>query len=423
MRKLLTQPKVERYYEWLRKNDHFGMTGCIYDDESNVLLDELFSLMDQISPVSSNGVRSLWLRAERGPIDDFGNPAEEVSEGNYESEEDFISEWKWLFPDEVAWYLLQTVELKDEGYRAISLKHHFVIVQDNRRKPSGFPNAVSEFVQWIIDEVRVCIDMLKAGTYNDLISSSLPPQHRTGTILRKDFWAVWPEVKAEFFENISQEDTAEFIQKASLQGSGAAAVKKRLHAMSANDFFRFCAMGYAANNYAGCDRTPKEQYYLHADGRDEGLRELDPDDPVAFRNWLHDRTHGGGHPWEICRGGNSTHISLQPVDDENGFILYLAGDAWTRTVETVKFFLELTRADVPVVLMEASTLAARMSGNEKMGIVPEGVISAYCESWFPNEHIIDYMNLPDEDRERFLPYCTWYDETPATLIQKEGNNV
>lgn len=41
----LTQPKVDHYIEWLRRNDHFGMTGCIYDDKSNELLDELFSFV------------------------------------------------------------------------------------------------------------------------------------------------------------------------------------------------------------------------------------------------------------------------------------------------------------------------------------------------------------------------------------------
>lgn len=76
--------------------------------------------------------------------------------------------------------------------------------------------------------------------------------------------------------------------------------------MTANDFFRFCAMGYAENKYSGCDKTPKEQYYLHADGRDDGLRDLNPDDPEAFHAWLHDYSRGGGHPWEVCRGGNST---------------------------------------------------------------------------------------------------------------------
>ena len=40
----LTQPKIDRYISCLRRNDHFGMTSCIYDDKSQKLLDELFEL-------------------------------------------------------------------------------------------------------------------------------------------------------------------------------------------------------------------------------------------------------------------------------------------------------------------------------------------------------------------------------------------
>ena len=37
------------------------------------------------------------------------------------------------------------------------------------------------------------------------------------------------------------------------------------------------------------------------------------------------------------------------------------------------------------------------------------------------EHIIDYMNLPYDDREKFLPFCVWYDEKPIKLLSsKEG---
>ena len=270
--------------------------------------------------------------------------------------------------------------------------------------------------------VRNVIEMLKAGTYNDFVQKSLPPQHRTGTILRKDFWDIWPEARAEFFENISPEDVAEFIQKASAQGEGSETIQGRLPSMTANGFFRYCAMGYAENKYKGCDKTPRDQYYLHADGRDDGLKDIDPDDPEAFHAWLHDTSLRGGHPWEVCRGGNSTHVSLRPVDDKNGYYLYLDGDAWNRTVETVKFYLALTRAGIPVYLLEAHTLADRMAEKEKIGIVPDGVFPAYCESWFPNEHIIDFMNLPYDDREKFLPFCTWYDEDPIKLIApKEGD--
>jgi len=75
-----------------------------------------------------------------------------------------------------------------------------------------------------------------------------------------------------------------------------------------------------------------------------------------------------------------------------------------------------------VVLDEAKVLADRLAEREKIGIVPEGVIPAYCERRFPNEHIIDFVNLPFEDREKFLPFCTWQDEPQICLrkSQTEG---
>lgn len=420
----LTQPKVRHYLHWLRGNDHFGMKSCIYDDKSLELLDELFVLLEQVSPVSENGARSLWLRAERGPIEDYGNPAEEVANGHYESEEEFIEEWKGWFPDEIEWYKFSAAELKKEGYRAITLRHDFVILQDKNRELGGFPNEIPEFVQWMIDGVKECIQMLRDGTYNDFVRDNLPPRHRYGTIRRKDFWDVWPEMRAEFFKDISKEDVAEFIKKASEQTEQYNEIEGRMPEMTANDFYRFCAMGYAANNYEGCDMTPKEQYYLHADGRDEGLRDIVPDSPEAFNIWLYDSNRRGGHPWEVCRGGNSTHVALNVMQDERGYWLYLAGDAWNRTIETVKFYLALTRAGVPVFLAEAHTLADRLAEKEKIGIVPDGVIPVYCESDFPNEHIIDFINLPDEDQEKFLPFCTWYEEQPIYLIEeKEGESA
>ena len=126
----LTQPKIDGYISWLRRNDHFGMTSCIYDDKSQKLLDELFELLEQVAPESPNGVRTLWLRAERGPIEDFGNAAEEIEEGNYDSEEEFIDAWKSWFPEDVKWYHFQAVEDKAEGYRAVAVRHSYVIVQD-----------------------------------------------------------------------------------------------------------------------------------------------------------------------------------------------------------------------------------------------------------------------------------------------------
>ncbi len=418
----LTQPKVDNYLEWLSRNDHFGMCSCAYDAKSNALLDEMFEILEQVSPIRKNGERKLWLRADRGEISDFGDMEEAIADGEYASEAEFIQTWKDWYPNEVEWYELSTVQDKEGEYRMVVLRHACVIAQAGRKELSRFVNEIPEFVQWLLDGVKECVEMLRAGTYNEFVRDNLPPQHKTGTIRRKDYWDVWPEAREAFFEDITPDDVAEFIQKASAQVESYDLMEGRLPSMTANDFFRFCAMGYAENRYEGCEKTPKEQYYLHADGRDDGLGDVSPDDPEAFRAWLDDRTHRSGHPWEVCRGGNSTHVSLYPWNDDKGYFLLLEGAARNRTIETVKFFLALTRAGIPVYLQEAQMLADRLAEREKIGIVPQGVIPKYCEHRFPKEHIIDYINLPREDREKFLPFCTWYEEPRITLItEKEGN--
>lgn len=411
----MTQPKVRHFIDWLKNCDFNGMNVPSYDAASMELLDELFLLVDKINPTYENGARSLWFHANRGSIQDYGDANELIADGEIDSKEEFQKMWEEEFPDEVEWYEFTALQLEREKYRAVSLRHQIVIVQDERRTASSFPYDISEFVQWLVDSMKECVMMLEAGTYNDFIDQHLPPQHRTGTIRRKDFWHVWPEAKTDFFKEISQDDVAEFCALAYDQPENLSAISGLLHVMTANDFYRFCALGYAANNYKGTNRTPKEQYYLNADGRDDGLKEIEPDSPEAFEKWLIDRKQFGGHPWEVCRGGNSTHVSLYVHHDDNGYSLVLAGDAWNRTIETVKFFLALRHAGLPVYLQEAKTLADRLTGKEKIGIVPEGVLPAYCEGRFPSEHIIDFMNLPTEDREKFLPFCEWQRIKPVCL--------
>ena len=65
---------------------------------------------------------------------------------------------------------------------------------------------------------------------------------------------------------------------------------------------------------------------------------------------------------------------------------------------------------------KAKLLADRLLEKEKIGIVPDGVIPAYCESLFPNENIIDFMNLPFENRDELLPYCVWQKGKEVKLI-------
>jgi hypothetical protein len=360
-------------------------------------------------------VRELWFTAERGTIEDFGDFEEMLADGDVESREEFESWWHDEFPREVEWYNFSAVEDEEIGYRGILVGNRLVIV-DDKRKPRYFPYDISEFTEWILDSVKNCISELENGTYNKRVAEGLPPQHRTGTILRKHLWDVFPESRESFFKDLSQAEVDEFVRYAAEQEDEPQKLKTRIDKMTANDFYSYCALGYAANKYEGTDWPLRQQYERHADGRDDGLGEIDPDSADAFHDWLCNCEFHGGHPWEVCRGGNSTHVSLYVSHDDGGYYLSVAGDAWNRTVESVKFYLALRNAGLPVYMHKAKLLAARLLEKEKIGLVPDGVIPAYCDSLFPDEDVIDFMNLPFENRDELLPYCVWQKEKEVKLV-------
>ena len=412
----LAQPQVYHYIKWLGRAEYRNIDCTMtYTERCYELLDELFALLERLKPVSENGVKSLWLCARRGSIDDFGQQFgsydDLLADGDIKNYAEYEAYWREMFPDEIEWYQLDAVEDKNRHYRAVLLKHQHVLEQEGSVRKSTLTDDVSPFIEWLIESVRKSIEALEEGTYNEIVEKDLPARHRTGTILRKDLWDLYPEERAEYFENLSQAEVEEFVACAV---SDKAQLKSKLPSVTANDFYRFCAMGYKANNYAGSELSPREQYFKHADGRDSGLGEIDPDSPTEFSTWYHDSNRLGGHPWEVCRGGNSTHIDLYVVADNDGYSLRVAGSSTWRSVEAIKFFLALHRAGLPVVISQAELLKSRLSGMEKVGIVPVGVWPTYCQSRFPNEDVEAFINLPREDEEKMIPRCVWQ---PLTQIE------
>mgnify|MGYP001634655237 FL=1 len=404
MRNALKAPQVKQYIDWLRRIEYRSATCQFsYDDLTYQKIDELYRLLDRIKPNCANGAVELWLQVDRGSIDDFGNYEEFHATGEVDTYEEFYSWWTAEFPDEVEWINFTAIEDREIGYRMIYLGQHSILEMDSRKEKS-FPHDISEFSCWLVDAVSQAIHQIEAGTYNEMLERNLPPQHRTGTIRRSKLWEVWPEHKADFFEDLSQKDIDEFLSVAS---DFLPAGSQRPSEMTANYFFSCCALGYHANQYPGGDKLPRDQYRQHADGRDDGLLDITPDSPRAFSLWYHNREKIGGHPWEVCRGGNSTHISLYVQEDASGYSLQLAGSSWTRTIETVRFFLALYRAGCPVTIREAEMLKSRLTGSEQIGIVPKGIVPCYCHSLFEGEKVIDFMNLPSEDRDVFAAQCVW----------------
>jgi hypothetical protein len=132
----------------------------------------------------------------------------------------------------------------------------------------------------------------------------------------------------------------------------------------------------------------------------------------------------GGHPWEICRGGNSTHISLYLCQIENGWMVRLAGSSNARVVETVKMAIAFYLNNIPFVLEEAEGIFRMITGVDYIGILPETIIPAYCHGFFPaKDRIIDFMNLSFEKVDKIVENSYWYPVKEVWLIKNKLDDI
>ncbi|MCP4661812.1 MAG: hypothetical protein GY856_40940 [bacterium] len=147
-----------------------------------------------------------------------------------------------------------------------------------------------------------------------------------------------------------------------------------------------------------------------ADNRDSGLLEIAPDDPAAFSRWYRERQLGG-HPWEICRGGNRTHITLHVTPRGAGWQLGLAGFSTARAVETARMAIALDEHGVPFVLQHREEMLHMLRGEDLVGIVPADIPVGYNHGDFPEEdriHSFIHLAVIEETCGSLPEGIAWY---------------
>lgn len=161
----------ERY-----ENGGFDYNSRTFDDKTYVMTDLLFSLTEKLEPVNKNGVRSLFLKAERGEPEDYMAFKEWKRDFPHGKKEEYLKEWNELYPDEYCWYDLTTYRFTEKGrtYQAIWLGDSMVFEYDDSRKKRDRPDSdISWLLAWAVDAVHDAIYELERGTYNETVRKEL----------------------------------------------------------------------------------------------------------------------------------------------------------------------------------------------------------------------------------------------------------
>lgn len=361
--------------------------------------------------------REIWLELETGPIKIFGDFEEYKESGEVDTYEDFENLWRDYYPDETKWYKFQTAKFDDNLYFYFGGKLLWTIPENDFQEESEKRYWDSEYYErfagWLLEKITLEIIKLREDvrTYNLHIQENLPWSKRFGKILRNDYWEILGTETIRPDISLGAEMIEKFKRAVNEKKESQLPL---LDEMTANFYFRGCEICYDANDYfinkVGT-LTPRDKYLSFADGRDAGLRDIEGDSPEAFTEWYFGGSRMGAHPWEICRGGNSTHISLYVLNKNGKWIFDLAGSSIVRVAETVRMAVALYENKIPFELREEEAIVRMVTGEDYIGIVPDSVFPRYCHALFPEEdRIIDFMNLGSDQEivPEVVKKASWY---------------
>lgn len=204
-----------------------------------------------------------------------------------------------------------------------------------------------------------------------------------------------------------------------------------LKSMTANDFFKYCKIAYIHGQTKGEDidetLSGREMYKRYADGRDEGLLEIKADSKIEFANWIdgtHPKKSRGGHPWEIKRGGNTTHISLYvsrpSYGDKDSFQMTLAGGAMTRLKETICMFLGIHAEGLPIKIADAEGIRKRLLAQDNIGIIPcFSSLHRANQDFHEHQEVYEVLYYDELGRykRRITPFISW---EPLQILKPLG---
>ena len=270
-----------------------------------------------------------------------------------------------------------------------------------------------------IDNINLIIDNpLKA--YSTL-HSNFPMKYRFGIIQKALLWQFDKEVY-RFDNDLSQQEIKQYCRLVE-DRTFSKHSSKSIKGLTANKYFELCKIAYISSglklNANQKKMNDRELYKQFADGRHDGLLDISGDSAEEFSDWInhkHPKYTGGGHPWEILRGGNTIHISLyvnkSNYGEDNEYIIRLAGNAFNRLCETVKIGLGLYKCGYVVNINSAELIRNRLLGLDYIGIVPEYTSLHRAEQLFETE-LADVMYLSNiKSRNRQLIELINWKELP-----------
>lgn len=416
MKKITKAEDIDQMSERIR-NVH---NGTAVTKETFDALRKLFRTMSILKPIGEDGLREFYLELPTGKPDAFDSNFDEEDDYKY-----YVESFHEAYSQPTKWYRFM-IRRNDVPPRNGKLGENWYVLQcgegegilaTTQKLISGYGMDLTGEVGFLTEQVEKMLDKVKDGSYQDYVDSRIPYDVRTGRIQRKELWNIVPNERTEYHREVGEKTIWKFLKFKDEE-------PQPVRTITAGDFYRACYLCYKVNqghvlesDFRNADTySPKDAYYRFADGRDNGLKNIPEDDPDAFSYWLDHNSDfnypgwNGNHPWEIAAGGNSTHISLYVTGHKDeGYYFEIAGSSYTRSAETIRFFVAMREAGYPVKLLDHSIHQGRLTETDWIAVDPEHVLyGAYPENVAGIEcrdhlHLYNYEDV----RKRIVEKTVW----------------
>ena len=192
----LLSPCIDSYVQTIGKNYRFP---CIVPPSLLNQVNNLFRVCADLKPVRTTTgeiKKCLWLRIPRGTYEDYKaeqflplSPRKRWTSGmNYGGRRNnvTVSEWTTAYPDEYSWYCLYLLEMDD--ILQVYLNGNKLLNVLNIERETFDDNDIPAYQLCGLLAIAAAesINLIRSGTYNDLLASQLPYKCKTG-IVRADY--------------------------------------------------------------------------------------------------------------------------------------------------------------------------------------------------------------------------------------------
>ena len=387
-------------------------------EQTKQMIIHLAEILDQLEPQGEDNLHTIWAKVPRPTFRQYYEYHYGYDLPYHNTNDKTIKrirkEYDETYPAPKVWHKLSvkhfTSKVSTEFYGFFIDNNYLFSINDCN---DSSIREGTDLLNWAITEADAFVGDVLNGTLKKNVLNKIPFVYRVGKIRRSDLWKAYPISKRRFFKSFDRNVLKDFSKHFK---SGNTAIPL-LPNMTARTFYEACAVVYNSlrmhgetNNYmyqetdterahyGGIEQTPKEMYYALADGRDDGLKNVPMDDPVAFREWRGRNgpyyEFNGSHPWEIIPSfsiSNSMHlIPRETPSGECYFDLY--GESPARMPDTIIASNALYEEGIPFEISGLDKIFARIEGKDYISVVP------ISESAFFG----DCIHLPKGDAESLV---------------------